>query len=69
MKLVKNARQVAWRTYSMWANYLGIAALIAPEAIYLIWQIDTNPRLWWVLGIGLIVFGIVGRLIDQGMTD
>jgi GH24 family phage-related lysozyme (muramidase) len=52
----------------MWANYLGIAALIAPEAIYALWQIDTNPRLWWILGLGLILLGILGRLIDQGMT-
>lgn len=68
MKPVKNAKRIALRSYSMWANYLGIAALIAPEAIYAGWQIDTNPRLWWILGLGLILVGILGRLIDQGMT-
>jgi len=68
MKTVKNAKQIALRSYSMWCNYLGIAALIAPELIYVIWQIDTNPRIWWILGLGLILAGIVGRLIDQGMT-
>lgn len=68
MRLVKNARQVAWRSYSLWANYLGIAALIAPELIYAIWSIDTNPRIWWTAGFGLILFGIIGRLVDQDIT-
>lgn len=68
MKPVKNAKRIALRSYSMWANYLGIAALIAPELIFVIWGVDTNPRLWWVSGLALILFGIAGRLIDQGMT-
>lgn len=68
MKPVKNAKRIALRSYSMWANYLGIAALIAPELIFVIWGVDTNPRLWWISGLALILFGIAGRLIDQGMT-
>lgn len=68
MKPTKDAKKIALKSYSMWANYLGIAALIAPELIYYFWYIDTNPKLWWVLGLGLILFGIVGRLIDQGIT-
>jgi GH24 family phage-related lysozyme (muramidase) len=67
MKTVKNAKRVALRSYSMWANYLGIAALIAPELIFLALGVDTNPRLWWILGLGLILAGILGRLVDQGM--
>ena len=68
MRLVKNARSICLRSYSMWANYLGIAALVAPETIYVMTGHDTSPRLWWVAGVALILFGIVGRLIDQGMT-
>lgn len=68
MRTVPNARRIALRSYSMWANYAGIAALVAPEAIYLLTQIDTNPRIWWIAGLALILFGICGRLIDQGMT-
>ena len=66
--LTENAKQIALRSYSMWANYLGIAALITPELIYWIWQIDTNPRIWWILGMVLIVAGIVGRVVSQGIA-
>lgn len=69
MKLISNARTIAWRAYSMWANYLGILALLAPEIIYLAFEVDTNPRFWWFLGLGLIVAGIVGRIIDQAVDD
>lgn len=68
MKPITSAKRIALRSYSMWANYLGIAALIMPELIYVIWQIDTNPRIWWIAGLVLILFGIGGRLIDQGIT-
>lgn len=68
MRIIPNARSIALRAYSMWCNYLGIFCLIAPEAIYAIWERDTNPRFWWITGLLLIVIGIVGRLIDQG-TD
>ncbi|MBW4972073.1 lysozyme [Roseovarius mucosus] len=68
MKFVENSRRIALRSYSMWANYLGLAVLIAPEVIYGLSDIDTNPRLWWIIGIGLILFGIVGRLVSQGIA-
>jgi len=67
MKLVNNAGRIALRSHSMWANYLGILCLLIPEAIYLATGRDTNPRFWWLLGIGLIIFGILGRLKDQGI--
>lgn len=69
MKLIPDAGRIAWRAYSMWANYLGIAALLAPEIIYYVSERDTNPRLWWFLGLGLIVAGIAGRIIDQATDD
>jgi len=65
VKLVSGAGVIALRAYSMWANYLGIACLIAPELIYVIFDRDTNPRIWWILGIVLLVMGIIGRLVDQ----
>ncbi|GGH36413.1 Phage-related lysozyme (muramidase), GH24 family [Cribrihabitans marinus] len=68
MRLVSNARTVAWRAYSMWCNYLGILCLVAPELIYWIWLVDTNPRIWWIGGLALILAGIVLRLIDQGIA-
>ncbi|WP_425070631.1 lysozyme [Sagittula sp. S175] len=69
MRLIKNARAVALRAFSMWCNYLGILALIAPELIFYTTGRDTNPHLWWWLGLALIVAGIVGRLLDQGGLD
>lgn len=67
MRLVDNARGIAARSYSMWANYLGIVAIIAPDAIYLATGRDTDPRVWLVIGLGLIVAGIFGRLVSQGI--
>lgn len=65
MKMIGNARRVATRSHSMWANYLGILCLIAPEAIYWLTAHDTNPRIWWIAGIALIIYGIIGRLKAQ----
>jgi lysozyme len=67
MPLVKNWRAIAARSYSMWALYLSFFCLIAPDAIYLIFWIDTSPRLWWALGVVLLLYGIWGRLKDQGI--
>lgn len=64
-RLIPDARRVALRAYSMWANYLGLACLIFPEILFVGWQIDTNPRLWWGLGLGLLLASTIGRLIDQ----
>lgn len=67
MRLVPNAGNIALRSFSMWANYLGILVLIMPEILYVLFERDTNPRIWFFAGLGLIVAGIVGRLIDQGL--
>lgn len=69
MKLINNWRGVALRSFSMWANYLGIACLVAPEIIYIVSEVDTNPRIWWVGGLVLIVGGIIGRVLDQAIDD
>lgn len=67
MKIVNNVKDICLKSYSMWANYLGLGVLIAPEVLYYFWQIDTNPRLWWSLGVGLILAATIGRTIDQGL--
>ncbi|MEQ3670204.1 lysozyme [Pseudophaeobacter sp.] len=67
MKLVENAGQIAKRSHSMWAGYLGLLCLLVPEVLFLLFERDTNPRLWWWLGIGLIAYGLFGRLKDQGI--
>lgn len=67
MKLVPNAKRIALRAHSMWANYLGLACLLAPELIYATTERDTNPRWWWIAALVLIAYAIVGRLKDQGI--
>lgn len=67
MRLIPNAGAVARRAFSMWCNYLGILCLILPDLIYLVAEIDTNPRIWFWAGLGLIFAGIIGRITDQGI--
>lgn len=69
MRLIPNAGAIARRAFSMWCNYLGILCLIAPELIYYFFEIDTNPRIWFWSGLALIVAGIVGRIVDQGIDN
>lgn len=35
--LINDAKKIALTSYSAWANYLGLIALIAPEAIFWKW--------------------------------
>jgi lysozyme len=65
MKLIPHAKTVAWRSFSMWANYLGVLCLIAPELIFWLFERDTNPRIWWLSGLILIVLGMIGRMVNQ----
>lgn len=67
MKLIPEWKSVLIRAHSMWAFFLSLILLVAPDAIYLIWGVDTNPRLWWVLGLAALIYGIAGRLTDQGI--
>lgn len=67
MKVIPNARKVALRSHSMWANYLGVLCLVVPELIFWVLGRDTNPRIWWIAGIVLIAYGIVGRFKAQGI--
>lgn len=68
MKLIPDAKTVALKSYSMWANYCGIAAILAPDAIYLSTGRDTNPHMWLAIGLGLIIAGIAGRIVSQGIA-
>lgn len=67
MKLVPNAGQIAKRSHSMWAGYLGLLCLVLPEALFWFSGRDTNPRLWWCLGVALVAYGLIGRVKDQGI--
>ncbi|MFY0623463.1 MAG: lysozyme [Pelagimonas sp.] len=67
MKFVSNWKDIAARAHSMWAFYLGLLLWHLPDLIYKSIGIDTNPRLWTLFGTGAIIWGILGRLLDQGI--
>ncbi|WP_298938124.1 lysozyme [uncultured Ruegeria sp.] len=67
MKLIPNWKSVAQKAHSMWAYYASLICLILPEIIFWHFDIDTHPRIWWVLGVALLIYGIIGRLWDQGI--
>lgn len=68
-KLIPNAKEIALHSHSMKAGWAGLGCLLTPEALYVLAQYDTNPRIWWLMGIGLIIYGLVGRVIDQHIGD
>lgn len=69
MKLVENWRVIALKSHSMWAQYLALACLIGPEVAYTVLGYDVaSPRLWWGLAVVLSVYGIIGRIKDQGLA-
>ncbi len=67
MKLIANWKTVALRAHSMWAFYASLFCLLLPEIIFFLWRIDTNPRIWWMIGVALLIYGILGRIWDQGI--
>jgi len=70
MKLVHNWKSIALKSHAMWSQYLGIATILAPEFLY--WKygyIVADPYVTTYVGLGLIVYGMLGRLKDQGIGD
>lgn len=67
MKLIANWKSVAKTAHSMWALYASLFCLLLPEMIFWGFEIDTNPRIWWALGVALLIYGLIGRLWDQGI--
>lgn len=51
----------------MWAIYLGIVCLVVPEFLFYVYEWDTNPRIWWIASLVLLIGGAAGRLIEQGI--
>lgn len=65
MKLVDDAKQ-AWRWFSMQAMALAVAVLGAWEVIPADMKASIPPQYVTYLTLGLLVFGIVGRVVKQG---
>ena len=61
----QNWREIIARSYSAWAFYALAVITLMPDLIYMIAEIDTNPVVWSVLQIWVIILGIFGRLALQ----
>lgn len=70
MKLVKNARRVLLRSWSVWAGgYLALLWLLVPEVLFGIWGIELSPVLVWVVAVLLASLAPILRVLDQGGLD
>lgn len=65
MQIITGARRVVILSYSFWAQFLGLLALTLPEVAFLAWGVETDPYMLWWVGVGLLAFGMIGRLIVQ----
>lgn len=67
MKLIPNWKAIALKSHSMWAIYLGIALLVVPELIFVFLGLDLNPYILGRLALLAFAYGIVGRIVSQGI--
>ena len=67
MTLIENWKEVVLRSHSMRAFYGTGFCLAFPELVFWLAGIDTDPRIWWLLGAALFIYGVVYRLVDQGI--
>ena len=69
MKLVDNWKEILLHSHSMRASFGGLFCFIFPEILYGFFGVETSPYLWWIVGFGLVVYGALFRLVDQGISD
>jgi lysozyme len=70
MKLIPKWEAVVMRSHSMRAQYLSLACLIGPEVAFWLLGYDVaSPRLWWGLAVVFSLYGIFGRIKDQGLAQ
>ncbi|MGH1447443.1 MAG: lysozyme [Cognatishimia sp.] len=58
-------RELLLKSYTAWAFYALAIVTLLPDAIYLLAEIDTNPAVWSLLQLWVVVLGIIGRVIIQ----
>lgn len=68
MNLVPNWRRVVAISLSFWMQVAGLLVLIWPELKFAWTGQDSDPVLFWWLGVLLLVAGILGRLYEQGAS-
>lgn len=67
--LAHNWKNLALKSYTAWAFYALVLITIAPDIIYNIFGIDTNPFVWGSLQILVCLAGLAGRLILQPQAN
>lgn len=68
MNLVSNWRRVVAISLSFWMQVAGLLVLIWPELKFAWTGQDSDPVLFWWLGVLLLVAGILGRLYEQSTS-
>ena len=61
-------KAIVLKSYTAWAFYALAFLTIAPEAIYLAAEVDTNPAVWSSLQLWVILLGILGRVVLQPLS-
>lgn len=61
----KNWKFLTLGSYTAWAFYALALITLAPDLIYLLAGVDTNPAIWSALQLWVIILGILGRLVMQ----
>lgn len=61
----KNWKFILLKSYGVLAFYVLAAVTVAPDVIYWLTGIDTNPVVWSWLSLWVIALGILGRVVLQ----
>ncbi|MEE9273139.1 MAG: lysozyme [Robiginitomaculum sp.] len=61
----KEWKKITLISYTMWAFYALAAITLAPDIVYILFEVDTNPAVWAGLQIAVCFAGVLGRLILQ----
>jgi GH24 family phage-related lysozyme (muramidase) len=69
MKLVPDARRVALRSWSLWANRAGFVSLLYPLVAFELTGAGPDPVLFGWIGLVLYVLAELLRYLDQGGLD
>ncbi|MBO6511818.1 MAG: lysozyme [Roseibium sp.] len=68
MNIIPDWRRVIAYSLSFWMQIAGLVVLIVPEFRFALTGIDTDPQFNWWLGVLLLLAGIIGRLLPQGLA-
>lgn len=68
MKVVQDWKRILLFSISQWMQYAGLIALVVPEFRYYVTGQDYNPVLFWWVSVLLLVAGLIGRLVKQGVS-